>query len=49
MIMANCQVAQKLVKEMGVDALIIYHPRPLEYNITNLSDYLTGLGVKFKP
>ena len=29
MIMTNCQVAQRLVAELGVNALLIHHPRPL--------------------
>lgn len=48
MIMTNCQVAQRLVADLGVNALLIHHPRPLEYNLSELNHYISGLGVKFK-
>jgi len=48
MILANCEVANKLVNDFGVHALLIYHPKPLDSNLSYLNDYLSELGVKFK-
>jgi DIS3-like exonuclease 1 len=48
MILANCEVAKKLVNDFGVHALLIYHPKPLDSNLSYLNDYLSELGVKFK-
>ena len=48
MIMANEEVAKKLVKEFGSNSLIIYHPKPSSYNIGHLNDYVSDFGVKFK-
>jgi hypothetical protein len=31
--MTNYEVAKKLVKDFGANSLIIYHPKPLDYNI----------------
>jgi exoribonuclease R len=46
--MANFEVAQKLVKDFGAHSLIIYHPKPSNYNIEHLNDYVSDFGVKFK-
>lgn len=48
MIMTNCEVAHKLVKDFGVHSLIIYHPKPLDSNISHLNNYIHELGVNFK-
>lgn len=41
-------MAKKLVNDFGVHALLIYHPKPLDCNLTYLNDYISELGVKFK-
>jgi exoribonuclease R len=48
MILTNCEVAKKLVNDFGVHALLIYHPKPLDSNLSYLNDYISELGVKFK-
>ncbi len=48
MIMANSEVAKKLVKDFGVHSLIIYHPKPSSYSIEHLNDYVSDFGIKFK-
>lgn len=48
MIMANSEVAKKLVNDFGQHSLIIHHPRPSECSIENLNDYVSDYGVKFK-
>ena len=48
MILANCEVAKKLVNDFGVHSLLIHHPKPLDSNLSYLNGYLSKLGVKFK-
>ena len=48
MIMTNGQVAQRLVSDLGVDALLIHQPRPLQGSLSELNHYISDLGVKFK-
>ncbi len=48
MIMTNCEVAKKLVKDFGVHSLIIYHPKPTDYSWENLNDCVSDFGVRFK-
>jgi exoribonuclease R len=48
MIAANGEVAKKLVKDFGPNALVIHHPKPSEYNINNLNTLFSDFGVIFK-
>ena len=47
MIAANGEVAKKLVKDYGPNALVITHPRPPQYSINNFNSFLSDYGVKF--
>ena len=47
MIAANGEVAKKLVKDYGPNALVITHPRPTQYSINNFNSFLSDYGVKF--
>ena len=47
--MANSEVAKKLVKDFGVNSLVIYHPKPLDSNIDHLNHCLSEFGVSFRP
>lgn len=47
MIATNGEVARKLVKDFGPNALVIYHPRPSQYSIDNFNSYLSDFGIRF--
>lgn len=48
MIAVNGEVARKIVKDYGQNALIIHHPKPTEYSINNLNSFVSDFGVQFK-
>ena len=48
MIAANGEVARKLVKDYGPNALVIHHPKPSESSINNLNTFFSDFGVRFK-
>ena len=35
------------MNDFGANALIIYHPKPLDCNLQHLNGYVSELGVKF--
>lgn len=37
MILTNCEVAKRLVEDLGTSALLIHHPRPLDSNLQHLN------------
>jgi exoribonuclease R len=48
MIATNGEVARKLVKDYGPNALVIHHPKPSDYSINNLNTFFSDFGVRFK-
>lgn len=48
MIATNGEVARKLVKDYGPNALVIHHPKPSEYSIKSLNEFTSDFGVMFK-
>lgn len=48
MIATNGEVARKLVKDYGPNALVIHHPKPSEYSINSLNSFFSDFGVMFK-
>lgn len=48
MIATNGEVARKLVKDYGPNAVVIHHPKPSEYSINSLNSFFSDFGVNFK-